>query len=69
MKGFTGSYDLGLWLFAGFGVCAWGTVIVALRSSGGFSGRALLLNGFPLTVRGEKNNVKCAMLNDKLIIH
>lgn len=31
MKGFTGSYDLGLWLFAGFGVCAWGTVIVALR--------------------------------------
>jgi len=32
MKGFTGSYDLGLWLFAGCGVCAWGTVIVALRS-------------------------------------
>ena len=32
MKGFTGSYDLGLWLFAGFGVCAWGTVIVALRT-------------------------------------
>jgi len=32
MKGFTGSYDLGLWLFAGFGVCAWGTVIVALRA-------------------------------------
>ncbi len=32
MKGFTGSYDLGLWLFAGFGVCAWGTVIVAMRT-------------------------------------
>jgi len=32
MKGFTGSYDLGLWLFAGCGVCAWGTVIVALRA-------------------------------------
>jgi NNP family nitrate/nitrite transporter-like MFS transporter len=32
MKGFTGSYDLGLWLFAGFGVCAWGTVIIALRA-------------------------------------
>jgi len=32
MKGFTGSYDLGLWLFAGFGVCAWGTVFVALRA-------------------------------------
>jgi MFS transporter, NNP family, nitrate/nitrite transporter len=32
MKGFTGTYDLGLWLFAGFGVCAWGTVIVALRA-------------------------------------
>jgi NNP family nitrate/nitrite transporter-like MFS transporter len=32
MKGFTGSYDLGLWLFAGVGVCAWGTVIVALRT-------------------------------------
>ena len=32
MKGFTGSYDLGLWLFAGFGVCARGTVIVALRA-------------------------------------
>lgn len=32
MKGFTGSYDQGLWLFAGCGVCAWGTVIVALRT-------------------------------------
>lgn len=32
MKGLTGNYDLGLWLFAGFGVCAWGTVIVALRA-------------------------------------
>lgn len=32
MKGFTESYDTGLWLFAGCGVCAWGTVIVALRS-------------------------------------
>jgi NNP family nitrate/nitrite transporter-like MFS transporter len=32
LKGFTGSYDLGLWLFAGCGVCAWGTVIVALRA-------------------------------------
>ena len=32
IKGFTGSYDVGLWLFAGCGVCAWGTVIVALRN-------------------------------------
>jgi NNP family nitrate/nitrite transporter-like MFS transporter len=32
MKGFTESYDQGLWLFAGCGVCAWGTVIVALRT-------------------------------------
>ena len=32
LKGVTGSYDLGLWLFAGCGVCAWGTVIVALRT-------------------------------------
>ena len=32
MKGFTGSYDQGLWIFAGCGVCAWGTVIVALRT-------------------------------------
>lgn len=32
LKGFTGSYDLGLWLFAGCGACAWGTVIVALRA-------------------------------------
>jgi len=32
LKGFTGNYDLGLWLFAGCGVCAWGTVIVALRT-------------------------------------
>jgi MFS transporter, NNP family, nitrate/nitrite transporter len=32
MKGFTGSYESGLWIFAGCGVCAWGTVIVALRT-------------------------------------
>jgi len=32
MKGFTENYDVGLWFFAGFGVCAWGTVIVALRT-------------------------------------
>jgi MFS transporter, NNP family, nitrate/nitrite transporter len=32
VKGVTGSYDVGLWLFAGCGVCAWGTVIVALRT-------------------------------------
>lgn len=32
MKGLTGNYDLGLWLFAGFGVCAWGTVMIALRA-------------------------------------
>ena len=32
LKGLTGNYDLGLWLFAGCGVCAWGTVIVALRT-------------------------------------
>jgi len=33
VKGFSGSYELGLWLFAGFTVCAWGTVMVALRNS------------------------------------
>lgn len=32
LKGLTGSYEPGLWLFAGFGICAWGTVIVALRA-------------------------------------
>src|SRR5690606_1077490 len=32
IKGVTGSYDPGLWLFAGLGVCAWATVIMALRS-------------------------------------
>jgi len=32
VKGFSGSYELGLWLFAGFTVCSWGTVMVALRS-------------------------------------
>jgi NNP family nitrate/nitrite transporter-like MFS transporter len=33
MKGLSGSYESGLWLFAGFTVCAWGTVIVALRAN------------------------------------
>lgn len=32
IKSLTGSFDPGLWLFAGLGVCAWGTVLVALRS-------------------------------------
>lgn len=32
VKEFSGGYELGLWLFAGFTVCAWGTVMVALRS-------------------------------------
>lgn len=32
MKGLSGSYESGIWLFAGFTVCAWGTVIVALRA-------------------------------------
>lgn len=32
VKGFSGSYELGLWFFAGVAVCAWGTVMVALRS-------------------------------------
>ena len=36
MKGLWGSYELGLWLFAGFTVCAWGTVMVALRSDRSF---------------------------------
>lgn len=35
IKGVTGSYDAGLWLFAGLGVCAWGTVMVALRAQDG----------------------------------
>lgn len=34
VKGVSGSYEFGLWVFAGFTVCAWGTVMVALRSSG-----------------------------------
>lgn len=34
VKGISGSYELGLWLFAGVTVCAWGTVMVALRSDG-----------------------------------
>jgi NNP family nitrate/nitrite transporter-like MFS transporter len=33
MKGVSGSYELGLWLFAGLAVCAWGTVIIALQTS------------------------------------
>ncbi|MHC9064793.1 MFS transporter [Nitrospira sp. CMX1] len=34
MKGLSGSYELGCWLFAGLAVCAWGTVMVALRPNG-----------------------------------
>lgn len=34
VKGFSGSYELGFWLFAGLAVCAWGTVMVALRPNG-----------------------------------
>ncbi len=34
MKELSGSYELGLWLFAGLAVCAWGTVMVALRPNG-----------------------------------
>ena len=33
MKGLSGSYESGLWLFAGFTVCDWGTVLVALRAN------------------------------------
>jgi MFS transporter, NNP family, nitrate/nitrite transporter len=32
LKGNSGNYDFGLWLFAGCVMCAWGTVIAALRS-------------------------------------
>ncbi|WP_455378724.1 MFS transporter [Petrachloros mirabilis] len=32
LKGVAGSYEAGLWVFAGFVMCAWGTVIVALRA-------------------------------------
>jgi len=32
LKGLAGSYEVGLWLFAGFVMCAWGTVIAALRA-------------------------------------
>jgi len=34
LKSLTGSYDLGLWFFAGLGVCAWGTVFIRLRTGG-----------------------------------
>ena len=33
MKGMSGSYELGFWLFAGLTVCAWGTVMVALQTN------------------------------------
>lgn len=33
LKDTAGSYEYGLWLFAGFVMCAWGTVIAALRKS------------------------------------
>ena len=32
LKGMTGSYEAGLWFFAGFVICAWGTVLVALKA-------------------------------------
>ena len=32
LKGSVGNYEFGLWLFAGFVMCAWGTVIAALRA-------------------------------------
>jgi NNP family nitrate/nitrite transporter-like MFS transporter len=31
LKGTSGNYDFGLWLFAGCVMCAWGTVIAAIR--------------------------------------
>jgi MFS transporter, NNP family, nitrate/nitrite transporter len=31
LKGSGGTYEFGLWIFAGFVTCAWGTVIAALR--------------------------------------
>ncbi len=31
LKVITGSYDAGLWFFAGLGVCAWGMVFLRLR--------------------------------------
>jgi NNP family nitrate/nitrite transporter-like MFS transporter len=31
LKAVTGSYDAGLWFFAGLGVCAWGMVFLRLR--------------------------------------
>ncbi len=34
LKGLTGSYEPGLWLFAGFGIAAWGTVLLAMRDKG-----------------------------------
>ena len=36
VKGLSGSYELGFWLFAGLTVCAWGTVIFALRTNPSF---------------------------------
>lgn len=34
MRELSGSYEVGFWLFAGLAVCAWGTVIAALRPNG-----------------------------------
>jgi len=33
------------------------------------SGKALFPNGLPFHEENQKNNVKCAMLNDKLVIY
>ncbi|HTL60235.1 MAG TPA: MFS transporter [Nitrospira sp.] len=37
LKGPSGNYDFGLWLFAGCVMCAWGTVIAAIRRENGGS--------------------------------
>ncbi len=66
LKGLTGSYDLGLWFFAGLGVCAWGTVFMHLRAE---RVTRFPRGHFPVDRWGQKNNVKCLMLNDKLVIH
>ena len=59
IKGLTGSYESGLWLFAGLGICAWGTVIVALRAKPLQPASCRPERFLRCQSGSEKNNVKC----------
>ena len=69
LKEVTGSYRTGLWVFAcGYGHCLGRGVAGRTTSTPNNQSHGSTKPFFSLTVRA-KNNVKCAMLNDKLIIH